>query len=256
VTGTRFDPAGAGTVEGRVRWRGAAPAIEQFCSPDRPMSPPPWGPNRAWDNPLAPRIGPDGGVAELAVFLRGVDPERSRPWDLPPVRVEQRDHRYHVLQGNDDSRLGFVRRGEAVAMVSRDAAIYKLRARGADFFTLAFIEPHRATLRRLARPGVSELQSGAGHVWMRAFLFVDDHPYYARTNAEGRFRLTQVPAGDYELVVWAPNWREQLRERDPTSTLTSRLTFRPPVEVVRRVTVRPGPAAVLECELSVDLFAK
>jgi hypothetical protein len=31
---------------------------------------------------------------------------------------------------------------------------------------------------------------------------VPAHPYYALTDAEGRFRLDDVPAGEYVLVAW------------------------------------------------------
>lgn len=40
------------------------------------------------------------------------------------------------------------------------------------------------------------------HGWMRAYVVVAEHPYYAVTDEEGRFRLTDVPAGTYTLEVW------------------------------------------------------
>jgi plastocyanin len=40
------------------------------------------------------------------------------------------------------------------------------------------------------------------HSWMKAWIVVQDHPYYAVTDASGNFSLTNVPAGDYDLEVW------------------------------------------------------
>jgi len=91
-----------------------------------------------------------------------------------------------------------------------------------------------------------ELTSAAGHFWMRGYLFVDDHPYYVRSDAEGRFRLTNVPPGHYEVVCWRPDWREERHERDPESSLVTRLFFRPPLESARPIQVLPKGTAAVE----------
>ncbi|NQV23328.1 MAG: hypothetical protein HQ518_03080 [Rhodopirellula sp.] len=40
------------------------------------------------------------------------------------------------------------------------------------------------------------------HAWMAAYWLVIDHPYAAITDADGRFTIEKLPAGDYEFVVW------------------------------------------------------
>jgi hypothetical protein len=40
------------------------------------------------------------------------------------------------------------------------------------------------------------------HPWMRAYLGVLDHPYFAVTSNDGSFQLPNVPAGDYTLAAW------------------------------------------------------
>jgi hypothetical protein len=39
---------------------------------------------------------------------------------------------------------------------------------------------------------------------MAAGVFVFDHPYYAETDAAGKFRLPAVPPGEYTLMVQQP----------------------------------------------------
>jgi hypothetical protein len=68
-------------------------------------------------------------------------------------------------------------------------------------------------------------------------LFVADHPYFCRTDFEGRFTLEQVPEGRYELVCWHPNWHERSHDRDPESALIQRLYFAEPLELVRQIEV-------------------
>jgi plastocyanin len=40
------------------------------------------------------------------------------------------------------------------------------------------------------------------HPWMKAYLAVFDHPYFAVTGADGRFALDRVPPGDYVVEAW------------------------------------------------------
>lgn len=40
------------------------------------------------------------------------------------------------------------------------------------------------------------------HPWMTAWWLVLDHPYSAVTDAEGKFKIDNLPPGDHEFVVW------------------------------------------------------
>jgi hypothetical protein len=194
-------------------------------------------------------------VADAVVFLRGIDPERSRPWDHPPVTVNLSGCQMTLRQGDASSKAGFVRRGKAVTFVSEDAVAYVIRARGDAFFSLALIEPRQPRARALRNDGVIELSCGSGRFWMRRWLFVAEHPYYGRTDAHGRFALPSVPEGDYELVLWMPNWKLAEVEADSTWGLTSGVIFRPPVEVRRPIRVHRGRAVAVDLTLSAGVFS-
>ncbi|MDF1506075.1 carboxypeptidase-like regulatory domain-containing protein, partial [Roseisolibacter sp. H3M3-2] len=57
--------------------------------------------------------------------------------------------------------------------------------------------------RVLAEAGAVEVR-GESLPWVRAWLLVFDHPYYATTDAAGTFALDSVPPGRYTLVAWHP----------------------------------------------------
>ena len=40
------------------------------------------------------------------------------------------------------------------------------------------------------------------HSWMRGWIVVADHPFYAISDAEGQFRIDDVAPGTYSLTVW------------------------------------------------------
>jgi hypothetical protein len=252
-----FNPETAGTVTGRVTWNGPLPVVPPFeirafiPSGERGRS------RLIRDNPNAPSIDPSSrGVGRAVVFLRGVSADKARSWDHAPVRVEQRDRRLHVVQGKMDTRVGFVRTGDEVEMVSCEEKFHSLHAGGAAFFTLTFPDPNRPRKRRLPSRGVVELSSAAGYYWMRAYLFVDDHPYYTRTDAQGRFRLDRVPPGRYEVVCWHPSWVEKGHDRDPETSLVNRVFFQQPVELPQRVELGSRGRATVEFTLSAGDFER
>jgi hypothetical protein len=252
VSASSFQPVRAGAVSGQVRWEGDLPQVPPFDVYCNPPFGPPLDEDGQRANPNAPRIASTSrGVADAVVFLRGVEPARSGPWPHGPVCVEQRGASLHILQDDADSRVGFVRRGAAVKLLSQDSFFHALRASGAAFFTLTFPEPGQPLERRFAQNGLVELTSGTGYFWMRGYLFVDEQPYYTRSDAQGRFTLPDVPAGHYQLVCWHPNWIVQSQERDPETALISRLTFRPPLVQEQTVEVRAGATTAARFVLSV-----
>ena len=40
------------------------------------------------------------------------------------------------------------------------------------------------------------------HPWMNAWIHVFDHPYFAVTDADGKFEIKNAPAGKYRLLAW------------------------------------------------------
>jgi len=42
------------------------------------------------------------------------------------------------------------------------------------------------------------------HPWMSGYMRVFDHPYFALTDADGKFEMPNPPAGKYLLKVWHP----------------------------------------------------
>jgi hypothetical protein len=249
IVATGFDPAACGTITGRVTWPGAMPEAPTYLhgvpAADGNFV------TRTFTGPNQPRIDAKmRWVSGAVVFIRGVDPARCRPWDHPPVRVEVEDRTIRVRQGNrDPDRVGFVRRGDEVEVVSRDPVYHVLRGRGADYFGLALPDRERVRTRAFREPGRVELSCGAGYYWASADHFVTDHPYWTITDAAGQFVLPQVPVGSVELVVWHPGWVPARQDRDPETGLVSRMTYSPAVDRAEQVEVAAGSTRRVELTL-------
>jgi len=233
------------TLSGRVVWQGAPPVVEPirifaknaegaYVSTNRP------GPN-------APMIAADGGVGGAVVYLQNVNPNSVRPWDHPPVTIEMNTDRPMIRQGDGPlTNIGIVRRGDAVTILSREQRYHSLRARGADFWSVTLPDPDHSRTRRLNQPGAVELSSGVNYYWMQGYLWVCEHPYFVRTDANGRWTLPQVPPGQYQLVAWLPNWKLERHERDPETGGVARYIFRPPLQIVRPIVVREHESATID----------
>jgi hypothetical protein len=53
------------------------------------------------------------------------------------------------------------------------------------------------------------------HPWMKGYLFVFDHPFYAVTSKDGRFSLQGLPPGTYTIGAW----QELYGTREQTVTI-------------------------------------
>ena len=93
------------------------------------------------------------------------------------------------------------------------------------------------------RPGIVAIGCNI-HDWMLGYVYVAETPYLARTGADGRARLDNLPAGRYVVHIWHPRMegtedatsRPVSLDRTGASDLTWQLTLKP--------TVRPRRAPV------------
>jgi len=148
-------------------------------------------------------IGPDGGVQWAVLSLRGVT--HGKPFATGTPVLEQHGCEYtpHVVLvpagveleiRNSDGILHNVRTAS-----TRNAPINRAQPKFRTAMPQRFVEPERVEVRCDVHP------------WMRGWVIVQDHPYFAVSDAQGGFSLTEVPPGDYELHLWHETLGEQVR---------------------------------------------
>lgn len=62
------------------------------------------------------------------------------------------------------------------------------------------------------KPGVVTLGCNI-HDWMIGYILVVDTPYFARTDAGGQARISDIAAGEYDIRVWHPGERAEAAQK-------------------------------------------
>ena len=47
------------------------------------------------------------------------------------------------------------------------------------------------------------------HSWMKAYISVFDHPYFAVTDDSGHYQINNIPPGDYEVIAWQEKFKDK-----------------------------------------------
>ena len=233
-----------GTISGTVAWSGpAAPKLEVLINKDQGVCDPDSHKIRSLDRLI---VGSSGGVANTVVYLKNIS--SGKALDLPVARrsLNQKFCRYepHIL---------LVPKSEAISIQSSDHVLHTVHSDGAANFNLAFPLTDHVTMQTLNTPGLINLKCNGGHTWMNAEIMVVTHPYYAVTAEDGKFELTDVPPGDYEIVAWHEGWLLAGRENaiDVLSQKSvQRMMYSDPRTWEQHVSVPPGGTANVKFVIS------
>jgi hypothetical protein len=220
-----------GTITGTVKWTGPVPKVPALLINKDPEICDPQGQKKRDLERLV--VAANGGVANTVVFLKDVT--KGKAMDLPEGRqfLNQKTCRYepHLLLVADNGTL---------QLKSSDPVLHTVHMSGASDYNLPFPFANQTVSRTMNREGVVDLRCNAGHVWMNAEMLVVRHPYYAVTDEDGNFKLTNVLPGDYEIEAWHEGWKVtgQGAVYDVmTQMRVQRPIFSDPVEWTKKVTV-------------------
>jgi len=179
--------SGGGTIRGKVSFTGTVPVRKIIPTKDQDIC----GAPR--DEPQI-LVGPDQGVQDAVVYLRGV--AKGKPWGEP--------EKVPVL---DNTACRFeppiqVMRAGAIDIHNSDPVLHNTHGfyGRRTAFNVALPDKGVKVTRELPRPGMVRVECDA-HGWMLAHVFVADSPYYALTGQDGRYAITDIPPGTYTLVT-------------------------------------------------------
>jgi plastocyanin len=200
--------AWGGTIKGTVRFTGAA--VEQkklpvtvdhsVCGKDKD----------AGDLVLSP----EQGIRNVVASLQPPPPGATWPVPLPMVQMDQEQCVFVP-------RVVVVPAGGTVEFLNTDRLLHNLHSASTGNPTFNRTQPRGRTIPIVfTKPEIIRVACDL-HPWMRAWVVVAEHPFYAVTNDQGEFRLDNVPPGQYTLQFWQESLgtvTQDVTVRDEAST--------------------------------------
>jgi hypothetical protein len=195
--------AKTGTITGRVTLTGKAPAnpvirmgADPLCAALA---------RRTGALPLQQLVIADssGGVANTFVSLQGTFADTPVPRD--PITIAQRTCIY-------EPRVVAGRVGQTLRIVNQDETLHNLHSLSTgNAFNVTQPKWGMVFSYTLKNPDVMLRLTCDVHSWMRGYVAVVAHPYFAVSGRDGTFTIANVPPGRYSIKTWHERFGEQTR---------------------------------------------
>ena len=140
-------------------------------------------------------VNAKGGVKNAVVWLK--TPPPGAAWPSAPVKIEMDQKGCAFVP-----RVVLVPAGGTVEFLNSDRLLHNLHSASNDNPTFNRTQPRgRVIPVTFAKPEFVQVNCDL-HSWMRSWVVVADHPFYALTTDAGEFVLPNVPPGKYTLQTW------------------------------------------------------
>jgi plastocyanin len=180
ASGRTPETARPGSIRGRVELRRVAPAVERR-------------PSVADFGAPAPRDVPDR--LKSVVYLESA----------PRGAFEQTEGGHAVMDQHNETFVPHVlaiTTGTTVDFPNSDRIYHNVFSLSkTKSFDLGRYAAGHARSVTFDRPGIVRVFCDI-HSHMNAFILVFSHPFFAMTDAEGRYRIENVPPGTYGVIAW------------------------------------------------------
>lgn len=191
-----------GAIAGVVKFQGTVPAAKKLeVTKDKEVC----GKHEIKSEDLV--VGSTGGLENAVVSITNI--AKGKPFGAMEATLDQKGCVYipHVL---------LFPAGATVKINNDDGILHNIHTYSTKNAPINRAQPKfkKTIEEKFAQPEVIKVTCDA-HGWMTGWFIAQDHPYYAKTDANGSYKLTDVPPGDYEVKVW----HEKLGEKTQKVTV-------------------------------------
>lgn len=213
-TNSTITVAAGGTVAGTVTYAGTAPAPKKLeVTKDVAIC----GKEGHVDESLV--VGANKGIQNVVVSIKGVSQGKSMEALGASFVLDQKVCAYkpHVL---------VVPINKPVKILNSDGILHNIHTYGKKNPPKNIAQPKfkKEITETFAQPEAVPVKCDV-HGWMSAWIVAVDHPYYAVTDASGKFTISDVPAGTYTVEFWQEKLGTQTKQVTVAATGTATADF-------------------------------
>jgi Carboxypeptidase regulatory-like domain len=192
---TAADPATAATLIGQVAIDGSIPPADVIRMDGDPQCA---ALTEGGERRTELIVSNDGKtLANVFVYVKDGLAPRMYPVPSEPVVFDQQQCRYVP-------RVVGLQVGQQLEIRNSDPLLHNIRGEGAinQPFDLGQPVQGMKTMKTFTTREVMIPIKCQVHAWMRAYIGVLEHPYFAVSDANGRFTIPQLPPGTYTIEAW------------------------------------------------------
>ena len=193
--------ADAATLTGLVKFEGAPPKMtniqmsaDPYCQAQHASAP-------ATEEDVV--VGPGGELANVFVYIKDIKGNFSAP--STPVVIDQKGCQYHP-------HVNAVMVGQPLQIKNDDATLHNIHALPTVNSQFNEGQPVQGMVstKKLDKPEITPFKIKCDvHGWMKSYMAVMPHPFYAVSQNNGSFTISNLPPGQYTVVAWHEKYGQQ-----------------------------------------------
>jgi len=185
--------ADAATLSGVIKLAAAAPAMptiqmsaDPYCQSQHPTP--------AKDEEVV--VGPGGELANVFVYVKNA-PAGNFPPPSTPVTLDQKGCQYHP-------HVGGIMVGQPLEIKNSDTTLHNVHAMPNNNTQFNEGQPvPMSTTKKFDKAELVPFRIKCDvHGWMKAWMAVMPHPFFAVSQMNGSFTIPNLPPGTYTIVAW------------------------------------------------------
>ncbi|MDP9362068.1 MAG: carboxypeptidase regulatory-like domain-containing protein [Acidobacteriota bacterium] len=193
--------ADAATLTGMVKFEGTAPKM-----PNIQMSADPYCQSQHTSAPATEQdvvTGPAGELANVFVYIKDIKGNFTAP--STPVTIDQKGCQYYP-------HVNAVMVGQPLQIKNDDATLHNIHAMpnvNSQFNEGQPVQGMVST-KKFDKAEITPFKVKCDvHGWMKSYMAVMPHPFYAVSQSNGSFTISNLPPGQYTVVAWHEKYGQQ-----------------------------------------------